>query len=98
MSRVFYLVLTLAVFVFGTTFAIKNGQPVDLTYYFGIAWHVPLSLLLLGAVVLGAVIGYVIGLGRTLRVRRELAKARRQVREVEEEVQNLRSLPIKDAI
>jgi putative membrane protein len=98
MNRLFYLLLTVVVFVFGTTFAIKNGQSVDLNYYFGIAWHAPLSLMLLAAVVIGALIGYLIGLRRVFRVRRELAKARRQIRDVEEEVQNLRSLPIKDAI
>jgi len=53
-------------------------------------------VLRVGAVFVGAVLGMVAGLGGMMRVKRENANLRRQARLASEEVNNLRSLPIKD--
>ena len=57
---------------------------------------VPLALLLVAALAVGALLGSLIGFGRVLRVRREMAKLRRESRATEEEVRNLRALPLRD--
>lgn len=98
MKRVFYIVLTLVVFFLGITFAFQNKQSVDLSYYMGIRWNAPLSLILVLTLAIGVGIGYLVSLRKVVRARRELAQARRDVKQVEQEVENLRSLPIKDVI
>jgi putative membrane protein len=79
----------------GVALAVMNADPVNLNYYFG-SRELPLSVLLVGAVFVGAILGMAAGLGGMLRVKRENADLRRQARLASEEVNNLRSLPIKD--
>jgi putative membrane protein len=98
MKRVFYVVVAVVVVLFGITFAFHNRQSVDLNYYFGISWSGPLALALLSAVALGVAAGFLASLRTLLRLQRQLVTARKEIRQVEQEVQNLRALPIKDVI
>ena len=98
MKRYFYIFIALIAVFVGLTFALKNNQIVDLIYYFGLHWTAPLSMMLLVSFALGAVCGYLANLTTLRRVRRTLAKARKDIRQVEQEVVNLRSLPIKDVV
>ena len=98
MKRVLYVVVAIVVIFFGITFAFYNRQNVDLNYYFGISWSGPLALALLTAVAVGVVIGFLASLRTVLRLQRQVVAARKEVRQVEQEVQNLRALPIKDVI
>ncbi len=98
MKRTFYIIVAAIVFFFGVTFVFHNRQTVDVSYYFGLSWSGSLALALLAAVVLGVVIGSLANLRTLLRLQRQLVTARKEVRQVEQEVQNLRALPIKDVI
>ncbi len=98
MKRVFYVVVGAVAVFFGVTFVIHNTQTVDVSYYFGLSWSGPLVLALLAAVVLGVALGFLAGLRTILRLQRQLAQARKDIRQVEQEVQNLRALPIKDVM
>lgn len=98
MKRLFYIVVAIVVVLFGMTFAFQNRQTVDVNYYFGLSWNGPLALALLGAVAVGVVVGFLASLRAVLRLQREAAAARKEIRQVEQEVQNLRALPIKDVI
>jgi putative membrane protein len=98
MARLFYLALALVVFLIGLSFAYQNHQIVDLNYYFGWHWTAPLAEMLILALIIGVAIGYLVTLRRTIVLRSQLAHARKQVKQVEQEVENLRSLPIKDVI
>lgn len=98
MKRLFYIILTAFTFFIGLTFAFQNKQSVELGYYFGLQWHGPLSLMLILALAIGVGIGYLVTLQMVMRVRRELAQARKEIKQVEQEVENLRALPIKDVI
>ncbi|NOZ10095.1 MAG: LapA family protein [Gammaproteobacteria bacterium] len=98
MKRIVYILLTLIVMAIGLTLVIKNPAEVELNYYFGIHWTGPLTLVILGAVFMGLVLGLLGSLVMMLRVRRELAQVRRANKRMEQELLNLRSLPIKDAI
>ncbi len=93
--RLIRLILFLLVMLVGAVLAVMNADLVNLNYYFG-SRELPLSVLLVGAVFVGAVLGMVAGLGGMMRVKRENANLRRQARLASEEVNNLRSLPIKD--
>jgi putative membrane protein len=98
MKRFLYAFVAIVVLALGLGFAYKNAQPVSVDYYFGLHWEGPLSLLLLSSMTLGVLLGLLVGLGMHLRMQRQLARARREIREIEQEVQNLRALPIKDVL
>lgn len=98
MKRIFYLVAALVAVFFGTTFAIRNNQVVQVSYYFGHEWSGPLSVALLATFIIGVVLGYVASLRTVVRMQRQLVHARKEIRSVEQEVRNLRALPIKDVL
>lgn len=98
MKRFFYLLVIVVALLFGVTFVLQNRQEVALAYYFGLAWRGPISLALLAALALGVVLGYLASLRMLLRMQRQLVHARKEVRQVEQEVMNLRALPIKDVV
>lgn len=98
MKRFLYAILLVIVLILGLSFAYKNSQIVSLNYYFGIHWDSPLSLMLLTALALGVVLGVLASLGMLLRMQRQLVRARREIRDYEQEVMNLRALPIKDVL
>lgn len=92
LSLVKLIVAVLLAFL-GAAFAIINDQPVQLDLYFVVA-SLPLSLLLLLAMGVGLVLGAVVSSFYFMRVRKENARLRRQANLAEQEVKNLRSLPI----
>jgi len=98
MKRIIYTVLAIIVLLAGMAFAIQNRQVVEVSYYFGLKWSGPLSLALLITFVIGAAAGYLASLRMVVRMQRQLVQARKEVRQIEQEVINLRSLPIKDVI
>lgn len=98
MKRIFYFLVGLITLFIGLTFAIQNKQRVDISYYFDWQWTAPLSIIVLLAFAIGILFGFLANLNVLLRVQRNVIQARKQVRVVEQEVDNLRSLPIKDAI
>ncbi len=98
MKRVLYgLIAALVVFV-GLGFAYKNATDVTVRYYGGLVWRAPLALVLVAVLAVGILLGFLAGVNRLVRVRRQLAAARKQVRQMEQEVANLRALPIKDVL
>jgi putative membrane protein len=98
MKRVLYLLMFVAVMIGGITFSLHNSEAVTVRYYFDLQWTHPLSVFLLIALALGAVLGFVASLGVAIRLRGKLARTERNVRKMEQEIKNLRALPIKDAI
>jgi putative membrane protein len=98
MKRTFYALLAVVVLFAGITFALHNRQGVEINYYFGVRWSGPLSLALLATLALGVVTGYLASLRMVVRMQRQLVQARKEIRQVEQEVINLRALPIKDVI
>jgi len=98
MKRLFYLMIIGITLLFGATFAFLNRGEIDLNYYFGLHWRGSLSVTLLATLTVGVVIGYVASLRMVLRMQRQLVQARKEVRQIEQEVMNLRALPIKDVI
>ncbi len=98
MKRTIYIVLAVVVLFAGITFALHNKQVVAINYYFGLRWDGPLSLALLATLALGVVAGWLASLRMVVRMQRQLVQARKDVRQIEQEVINLRALPIKDVI
>jgi len=87
-------VILAAIFiVVGVAFALANNQPASIELYFATP-TLPLSLLLLLAVGVGIVLGAIASSFYFMRIKKENADLRRQSRLVEQEVKNLRTLPI----
>ncbi len=94
--RFLKLLLFLLVMVAGAAFAVMNAEHVNLDYYFGTA-EVPLSVVLLVALCVGALLGIVASLGALAGLKRENSTLKRKVQLASQEVNNLRSLPIKES-
>ena len=62
----------------------------------GLRTNLPLSVVLVGAVCIGAVLGMLAGLAGLASLKHENANLRRAARLASEEVKNLRTMPIKD--
>ncbi len=95
MLKLIKFILLLGVALVGAGFASINPEPVAVNFYlYGLT--VPLGLLVLVVVGVGAVLGVFSSLLLMARVRRENQRLRRQARLVSEEVNNLRTIPVKD--
>jgi putative membrane protein len=97
MKLVVYLVLFIVIVVFGLTFALKNPQSVEIHYYPDLVFSLPLAVALFVALLLGVATGLLAALFPLVRRQRELARLKKQNQKLDEELQNLRTLPIKDA-
>ena len=77
-----YLIWLLRAFVFLIllSFAVKNDQPVVLSYFFGYEWHASLVLVLLLFFAAGTAIGMLAVLGNLLRQRKEIAALKKELR------------------
>lgn len=98
MKRLMHWILAAIVFLLGISFALKNQTVVAIDYYLGWHWEAPLYMVLLGVFALGVLAGYVASLRMLLNMQRQMVKAKKEVRQMEQEVNNLRALPIKDVI
>lgn len=72
-----------------------NLEPVVFDYYFG-KQELPLALLLMSVLVLGALLGLVLTLGMYWSASSERRRLRRTLKLREQEIRNLRDIPIKD--
>lgn len=95
MSRVLSYALVLILVLLGLAFAVVNAKPVELNYFLG-SREVPLAMTLVLALAFGACLGMLFSLGMVVRLKRETLRLRRQIQLTEQEVVNLRSIPIKN--
>ena len=96
MARIITAIAVLLVLLLVLLFTLLNSEPVTINYYFGEV-PAPLALVLILTLIAGALMGLLSSILVILSSRREIAKLRRQVRDTEEELMNLRKLPIKDS-
>lgn len=89
------LVFFLFFLLIGAAFAVLNAELVNLDYYFG-SLQLPLSVVLIAFMALGAGLGVFACSGLVLRLKHENSSLRRKSQMVHEEVKNLRTIPIRD--
>lgn len=73
-----------------------NVQDVSVNYLFG-QLEVPLIIVLITMLLIGFLLAYIAMLPRAVSRRAELQKLKRKLHESDQEVRNLRNLPIQDA-
>ncbi|MEK7810872.1 MAG: LapA family protein [Pseudomonadota bacterium] len=93
-----YLVwlLRLVVFLLLLGFAVKNGQPATLRFYFGYEWNTSLVVLLLFFFIAGTLTGILAMLGTVYRQRRESIALKRESRLQDQTEQTEEILPSPD--
>lgn len=100
MRRLFYLLVIIVVGLLGATFAIENqSQTVDVQYYFGFNRTLPVAVLIYIVLAIGIVLGVLLTSMWVVRVKLQLGKARRQIRQLEATtaVSENRSLSVPDS-
>jgi putative membrane protein len=95
MIRLAYIIFSLILLIIGILFAVLNAEPVILHYYFGDK-HIPLSLVLISAIIIGAILGIIASAGIIIKLKRDNSKLKKLTELSEKELTNLRTMPIKD--
>lgn len=95
MKRLFALVVLLVVVALGLSFAAVNTDSITVHFYVG-DLNAPVSLVIVMAIAVGALLGILASLGVVLSTRFETSSLRKRVSLCEREVRNLRELPFKD--
>jgi len=88
--------LLIVVAALGASFAYINPGLVTLSYYFGEV-ALPLGILIFLLLGIGIVLGLLSSIAGYLRLRRENLHLRRRSQLISEEINNLRSLPLRDS-
>jgi putative membrane protein len=95
MKRIIKLISILLVTIIAVTFTLLNSQPVKLDLYIG-SFETDLVIVILISLVLGSVLGIAAVLGKLISFKQELLRKDKKIKVTEKEVENLRSLPLKD--
>lgn len=94
MKHVLLTILLLLLAVFGSVLTRLNITAVNFDYYFG-SIEISLALLLLLVFACGALVGLLLTLGMTLSARVEKRRLQRTLQLRDQEIRNLREIPIK---
>ena len=95
MVRLFGFLSLIIVVVFGLSFAVLNAEPVSLNYYFGYR-DIPLSMVVVLSLAVGAVTGVLVSVGMILRLKQQLGSLRRKLKTAEKQSCPLHILPAKE--
>lgn len=96
MLRIFLLILLVLVFALGVTIGFYNAQPVRFSYIFG-EIDLPLIGLIVGEFFVAVLLTLLVVFGRILGLKTEVRRLKRQLRDSESELKNLRSIPLEAA-
>ena len=91
-KRIIYSILFIVVLVCGLLFFVKNNQLQAVDYIIG-SVELPLSILLLTSLAIGAVLGIIATVPLILRLNHQKSRLEKQVKLSEKEINNLRTLP-----
>ncbi|MCU7799215.1 MAG: LapA family protein [gamma proteobacterium symbiont of Lucinoma myriamae] len=83
MKRLFSILILLLFMAFGVAIAIVNADEVVFNYYYG-SISQPLSILLVGAIMLGALLATLINSLVILSLRHQVRRAQRQLKKLDE--------------
>lgn len=79
--RAIVWLIRIVFFVLFLAFAIENTEPVTLNLFLGYYLEAPLVLLLLGALLIGVLVGLLMLVPNVLGKRRELARCRKELQQ-----------------
>lgn len=94
MRRVTFTALYLAVFFLGVIFTLLNKSAVVVNFYLG-QLELSVAVLVILAIFLGVILSLIVCYGTTLKYRVEVRGLRKKIEIQEQEIQNLRKMPLK---
>jgi len=71
-------IVGVAIFLFLLLVSLQNAEPVKLRFYTWVSWEVPLIFLVLIVFAIGVTAGLLVGAFRTGRLKRQIARMRRE--------------------
>ncbi|HEC60206.1 MAG TPA: LapA family protein [Methylophaga sp.] len=89
------IIVFVIVLILGAGFSAINLMPVDINYYLG-TLSLPLSIVIIAAIILGTLLGALVLSASILRLRYENRRLRKKLTNTEQEIDRLRILPITD--
>jgi len=95
MPKLIFTAVIFIIIILGVIFAVLNAEPVHLNFYFG-SRQLPLSLALILATLVGALLGVLASMQVILKSKREVSRMRKAADMAEKEIANLRAIPIKN--
>ncbi len=96
MKSIFVIIVALVLAALSMSFFMLNDQVVSIDFYFDNIPEARLPFVLFTAFFIGVLLGCFATLGLVLSHKREIRRLRKIQRENEEELTNLRNLPLKD--
>lgn len=95
MLRLIRFLFLFLILLIGLAFTVKNDQLVELNYFLGTI-ELSVSLLLILGMFVGSILGVLSSMIAILPLKREVSRLRQQTSIKEQEIMNLRAIPIKD--
>ena len=95
MKRIIYIAVIIITLIIGAVFSARNAKVIELDFILTIV-ETNLSLAIVIALILGAVLGVFTSLIWLVSSKREILKLKKQSEILNKELNNLRSLPIRD--
>lgn len=95
MARFFSILSLVLLVILGLAFAVLNNHAVEFDYFWG-RREFNLAQLLVISMAAGALLGVLFSTGILFRLKREASRFKRQAKLAEQEINNLRSIPIKN--
>lgn len=84
--RIFLFILFFLIAIFGVYFALLNAESVRVNYFFG-SLEMPLSMVMLVFLSVGAIVGLMVRLGAILGYKMQVRKLKREIKTLSPEVQ-----------
>ena len=95
--RIFSFIMIIIVVTLGSTFAVLNADNVNFNYYLD-QTSLPLSILLITSFALGCVIGVLSSLVAIFKAKMAYYRLKQRLLLAEKEIENLRTIPLRDKV
>ncbi len=96
MFRISRLIIVFFLLLFGLAFHLKNNLLIELDYYIGTTMPLPLSIIVVIALCVGALLGVLASLPIIIKLKQQKFRLEKQIKNSNKEINNLRVMPVKD--
>lgn len=97
MRQLIGVILFIIILILSTVFALNNNHMVMIDYLIGNR-EISMSLLVAACTLIGLLLGLIIGTWALMKSRVQLRLTKKKLSKLETEINNLRTLPVKDTV
>lgn len=98
MKKIVYPILVLLPFLFFVLYVGIENKQVTTFNFLQMEWNTSVGKLVIVSIAFGLILGGIIAILSSFKAKMQLRKLRKQLQKSDQEVQNLRALPIKDEV